>query len=201
MYFGTAKFGGGPFGAHAEAQYRNHNVIGDLQQLLLRTSARYTVSDGAVLSLGYGFIRSEVEGDSDDGNNENRIYQEAFLPQRVSVVRLNHRFRYEQRWVDDQDFKTRYRYALFGSVPLNQDNLNRGAVYAAAYNEVFINGVGRDGGPAFGQNRIYGAIGYKVTDDIGIQAGYMDQIFENGPDGQLQLSLHQNIGIGRARRP
>lgn len=195
MYFGTATFGGGPVGAHAEVQFRNHDLGGDLQQLLLRTSARYTVADGAVLSVGYGFIRSEREGTPDLPVDENRIYQEAFLPQRISVVRLAHRFRYEQRFVEDQDFRTRYRYALFATVPLNRTDLNRGAVYAAAYNEVFLNGIGRDGGPVFGQNRIYGALGYKVTDGLGVQLGYMDQVFADDVDGQIQVSLHHALSL------
>ncbi|WP_407640237.1 hypothetical protein [Algoriphagus alkaliphilus] len=26
---------------------------------------------------------------------------------------LTHRYRYEQRWIDKSDFRTRYRYAVF----------------------------------------------------------------------------------------
>ncbi len=208
MYFGTATLGGGPFGAHAEVQYRNHGVIGDLQQVLLRTSGRYTLPDGsATLSLGYGYILSEQEGDPDDPVDEHRIYQEAFLRQRVEAVRVNHRFRYEQRFVDDLDAQTRFRYAVFASLPLTSADFRPGTVYAAAYNEVFLNtsGRGRDGidVPVFGNNRLYGALGYQVSGGLAVQVGYMNQTFGRSTadgfrqreDGQLQVSLHHNLGL------
>lgn len=196
MYFGTATFGESPFGAHAELQVRNHDLTGDLQQLLLRTSGRYTLPDqSATLALGYGYVLSESEGEPDDPFNEHRIYQEAALPQRVSVVRLTHRFRYEQRFVEDADFQTRYRYAVFATVPLNQSDLRRGTLYAATYAEIFLRGAGRGDRPVFDRSRLYGALGYKLTDGLGIQAGYMEQGFASGTDHQLQLSLHHTLSL------
>ena len=127
MAYGTATFGETPFGAHAEIQVRNHDVSGDLQQLLLRTSGRYTLPDrSATLSLGYGYVLSESEGQPDTPFSEHRIYQEAALPQRVAVFRLTHRLRYEQRFVEEAAFQTRYRYALFATAPLNRTDLQRG---------------------------------------------------------------------------
>ncbi len=41
--------------------------------------------------------------------------------------------------VEDQDFRTRYRYALFASIPLNGTTLSEGAWYLSIYNEIFIN--------------------------------------------------------------
>lgn len=195
MAFSTATFGDGPFGAHAEVQLRNHDLGGDLQQLLLRTSGRYTLSDdSATLALGYGFIRSEAEGEPDLPVDEHRIYQEVLLRQRVAVVRVSHRFRYEQRFVEDQDTQTRYRYALFATVPLT-GGLKRGDVYLAGYSEVFLRGAGRDGRPVFDRNRVYGALGYTLADGLGLQVGYMDQVFADDTDGQIQVSLHHRVAL------
>ena len=208
MYFGTAQVGDGPFGAHAEVQYRNHDVVGDLQQLLLRTSGRYTLPDGSTtLSLGYGYILNEQEGEPDNGVSENRLYQEAFLRQRVQTIRVNHRFRYEQRFVDDLDAQTRFRYAIFASLPLTSTDMSPGTVYAAAYNEIFLNTSGRERDgvdiPVFGNNRLYGALGYQITGGLAVQVGYMNQTFGRNTDdgfrqredGQLQFSLHHNFGL------
>ncbi len=193
MYFGTASFTGSPLGAHAEVQLRNHAVDGDLQQLLLRTSVRYTPDPSATLSLGYGYILSESEGEPDDPFGEHRIYQEAFLRQAVSRLRIGHRFRYEQRFVEGDEFQTRYRYALSATLPLTSPDLRRGTVYAAVYAEPFLRGAGRGERPVFDRTRLYGAVGYVLTPSVSVQAGYMDQVFAADDDGQLQLSVHQSL--------
>ncbi|HET8859946.1 hypothetical protein [Marivirga sp.] len=43
---------------------------------------------------------------------ENRIYQEDLLNQDGSIASLNHRLKYEKRFVDNQDFRTRLPYEL-----------------------------------------------------------------------------------------
>jgi hypothetical protein len=196
MYFFAKEFADGPWGIQGDIQFRNWNVIGDLEQLLIRGGLTYTPSSRDILFTGgYASITSGEYGDSDDTSSENRVYQEALLPQKIaSRFFLRHRFRFEQRWVEDQDFRTRYRYALFADIPLNQTTMERGAVYLALYDEIFINGQRDIGNGArveyFDRNRLYGAIGYAVRDQLRIQAGYMRQTTNSIDKGQLQLSLH-----------
>ena len=180
-------------------QYRNWDLGGDLEQLLLRGGLTYRPkSTNALLTLGYANITSGVFGDSSSTSNENRVYQEALLPQKLgSKVYLRHRFRFEQRWVENQDFRTRFRYGLFLDVPLNGDDLNKGAVYFAFYNELFINGQ-RDIGDGrsveiFDRNRTYAALGYSLADNLRLQGGYMHQYGDTVEKGQIQLSLHQSF--------
>ena len=132
------------------------------------------------------------------GDIQYRIYQEALLPHKLSNrFYLTHRFRYEQRWVENQDFRTRYRYNLFLNVPLNQPNLNKNAVYLALYNEIFINGEREIGDgrsvELFDRNRFYSALGYALKDNLKLQAGYMTQITNTVSKGQIQLSLHHTF--------
>ena len=59
IYIGNKKLDN-QWNVHHEVQYRNYNVIGDLEQLLLRTGVGKNLTDGNNnLLLGYGFIRSE----------------------------------------------------------------------------------------------------------------------------------------------
>jgi len=198
MYFWDTEFSESKFGLQGDVQYRNWDVIGDLEQLLLRAGVTYSPNENVKLALGYGNITSGVFGDSNDTSTENRIYQEALLPHLISErIYLKHRFRYEQRWVEDQDFRTRYRYNLFLNIPLNQPNLNKGAIYLAFYNEIFINGQ-KDIGDGrrveiFDRNRLYGALGYAIKDNLKVQAGFMEQTLNNSSKGQLQLSLHHSF--------
>lgn len=197
MYFFNAQFENSQWGVQGDLQHRNWDYLGDLEQLLLRGGLTWRPKSGdAMFTLGYANITTGEFGDGDSTINEDRIYQEALLPQKIGErVYLRHRFRYEQRWVEDQDFRTRYRYALFMSMPINQTDLGEGAWYLSLYNELFINGE-RDIGDGreveiFDRNRTYAAIGHSLSDRLQVQFGYMYQYADSVEKGQLQLSLHQ----------
>jgi hypothetical protein len=199
MYFFNGSFKDSQWGVQGDVQWRNWDLGGDLEQLLIRGGLTWQpASNDALFTLGYANITTGAFGASDATTNEHRIYQEALLPQKIgSRVYLRHRFRYEQRWVDDQDFRTRYRYALFMNIPLNRTTINRGTWYLAFYNELFINGQ-RDIGEGreveyFDRNRLYGALGYGLTERLNLQGGYMYQYTESFAKGQLQLSLHHAL--------
>ncbi len=198
MYFWNTEFGESKFGLQGDIQYRNWNTIGDLEQLLLRAGATYSPNANVKLTLGYGHITSGAFGDSDATSSESRLYQEALLPHKIADrIFLKHRFRYEQRWVEGQDFRTRYRYNIFLNIPLNQPDLNKNSIYLAFYNEIFINGQKSIGNgrevAVFDRNRLYGALGYALRDNLKLQFGYLEQSLNSYTKGQLQLSLHHSF--------
>ncbi len=199
MYFFNAQFKESQFGFQGDIQYRNWNLGGDLEQLLLRGGLTFNPKNTNVkFTLGYGNITTGVPGDSDETSAESRIYQEMLLPQKVSErFLLTHRYRFEQRFVEDQDLRTRFRYALFMNVLLNQTNLSKNAIYLALYNELFINGQRKVKEEIevelFDRNRTYMGLGYGITDKLRVQAGWMKQITDNWQKGQLQLSLHHKL--------
>lgn len=78
-------------------------------------------------------------GEDKSTTRESRIYQETLFPVKVDQrFYMNHRVRYEQRFVDNQDFRTRYRYNLFLNVALNSKEMKKKTVYLALYNEILI---------------------------------------------------------------
>lgn len=196
MYFWGTRFEDSQWGLQGDVQYRNWDLGGDLEQLLLRGGLTWTPSSGdALFTLGYANITSGVPGGSSKTSKEDRIYQEALLPQKIGErVYLRHRFRLEQRWVENQDRRNRFRYALFMDIPLNRSEVKRGAWYLAFYNEIFLNGE-RDIGRGreveiFDRDRLYGAVGFALRDKIRVQFGYMHQYSDAVDKGQLQFSLH-----------
>jgi len=199
MYFFNHDFKNSEFGIQGDIQYRNWNIAGDLEQLLLRTGLTYSPKESNVkFTLGYANITTGTPGDSDENSGENRLYQEALLPQKIlNRVFLTHRFRYEQRFVENQDFRTRYRYNLFINVPLNKNVLEEKALYAAFYNELFINGQQNIGNnrtvELFDRNRTYLGLGYVLKPSVRFQLGWMNQKTTNWGKGQLQLSMHHNF--------
>ncbi len=199
MYFFNAPSKSSQWGIQGDIQFRNWDILGDLEQLLIRGGLTWRPkSNDVMFTLGYASITTGVYGPSDATSHEHRSYQEALLPQQIGKrFYLRHRFRYEQRWVENQDFRTRFRYALFLNVPVNGTSLDKGAWYLSFYNEIFLNGE-RDIGDGrtvevFDRNRFYAAIGHSVADRVKIQFGYMHQYTDSVSKGQLQLSLHQTF--------
>ena len=196
MYFFSTRLKESRWGFQGDGQYRAWDLGTDLEQLLLRGGVTYTtLKSDATFTLGYANVTSGEFGDSDETSGEHRLYQEALLPQQIGKrVYLRHRFRFEQRWVEGQKFRTRYRYAIFLNVPFKGTEIQKGAVYAAFYDELFINGQ-RDIGDGlevelFDRNRLYGAIGYALKDRQMLQFGYMLQTTDTYTKGQLQFSFH-----------
>jgi hypothetical protein len=199
MYFFNTNFGDSQFGIQGDYQFRFWNAGSDLEQILLRTGFTYVPKNTNLkFTLGYGNITSGTPGESKAKSNESRVYQELLMPTKVGKrFYFTHRFRFEQRWVENQDFRTRYRYNLFLNVPLNQDKLGKDAIYLALYNELFVNGQ-RDIGDnrsvqLFDRNRTYLGLGYGLFDKVRVQLGWMRQTTDNWAKNQAQVSIHQKF--------
>ena len=199
MYFYNTSFDKGPWGVQGDIQHRNFNSFGDLEQLLLRSGLTYKPQNTNIkFTLGYGHITTGTYGDSESTTQESRIYQEVLYPVKFGKrFYTNHRFRYEQRFVENQDFRTRYRYNLFLNIPLNQHIMDKNTIYLAFYNELFINGERNIGDNKkvefFDRNRLYIALGYFIKKQLKVQLGMMTQTTNNVEKNQLQLSIHHTI--------
>ncbi len=185
LYIGNKKLNS-KWNIHNEIQYRNYNAIGDLEQLLLRTGVGYNLTENNNnLLLGYGYILSENYIDETDNKvtvNEHRIFQQFTTKQTVGKLKLNHRYRFEQRFVED-DFKLRFRYFLSLQIPLSNKKSVDNTYYLSAYNEIFLN----TKTSIFDRNRLYGGLGYHVTKNMRFEVGYMNQFFETSSRDQLNI--------------
>jgi hypothetical protein len=197
MYFGNFRFTDTPWAIHAEVQYRDNQILGDLDQLLLRSGLQYNLKSGqASFLIGYASITTGTLGESSATFHENRIYQEAILRQKLGRVSLMHRYRFEQRWLADQKFRTRIRYGFFLNVPLNSKEMNeKGSLYGQVYNEIFINTKKLNSSMQyFDRNRIYLGLGYRPSKNLALQLGIMEQTRNNFSKPQLQFSVfHQGF--------
>lgn len=199
MYFFNTTFKESRWGVQGDLQYRNWNIVGDLEQLLLRGGLTYQPKSANIkFTLGYGNITTGKYGPDNSTAPESRIYQEALFPVQFGKrFYTNHRFRFEQRFNENQDLRTRYRYNVFLNVALNKPEMDKGTVYLALYNELFINGQRNIGNgnsvEIFDRNRFYLAVGYMIKKELQVQLGIMNQTTDNFSKNQLQLSLHQKI--------
>ena len=189
IYIGSKDLGS-KFNLHHEIQYRNYNAIGDLEQLLIRGGLGYDVGDRSNALVGYGFIRSEnyINDTDKEVVNEHRIFQQFITKQNVGKLGLQHRYRFEQRFVED-NFRLRFRYFLGLTIPISSFNEGNQALYLSIYDEVFLNTVAN----VFDRNRLYGALGYRLSASVRIEAGYMNQFLANGNRDQINIVLFGNF--------
>jgi len=185
IYIGSKKLNS-RWNIHNEVQYRNYNAISDLEQLLLRTGVGYNLTENNNnLLLGYGYILSEnYVGDTNEkiSVNEHRIFQQFTTKHAIGRLKLNHRYRFEQRFVED-DFKMRFRYFFAVQLPLTKKIVVKNTYYLSAYNEIFLN----TKTSIFDRNRLYGGLGYHLNKHIRFEVGYMNQFFETTSRDQLNL--------------
>nr|WP_315150527.1 DUF2490 domain-containing protein [uncultured Flavobacterium sp.] len=192
LYFGNQKINN-RWNFHNEVQYRNYNFAGDLEQLLLRTGIGYNLSENNNnILLGYAYIHSEpyIAGTDDKSKtDEHRIFQQFITKQQFGRVNIQHRYRFEQRFIED-DYKMRLRYFLSLNVPINKKEMEKNAIYASAYNEIFIN---TEGPAYFDRDRIYGGIGFCFNKSLKMEVGVMSQILTNSSRTQFQIMFFNSL--------
>ena len=190
MYFGTNKISEN-LSIHTEAQARYYEQLKNFNQLLLRTGLNYHISDEAIATFGYGFIATDgtfEEFPDEVDSKEHRIFQQFILKNKVSKVAFEHRYRLEQRFLDfgnNSDTQHRARYRLQVTVPLSK------VMFLNFYDEIFINLQNN----VFGQNRLYGAIGFNVFKDISLQVGYLKNHFPSAHFDRLQIGVFINTDL------
>jgi hypothetical protein len=177
---------------HNEVQYRNFNLAGDLEQLLIRTGLGYNLSENNNnVLLGYAYIHSEpyIAGTDDKfQTDEHRIFQQFITKQQFGRVSILHRYRFEQRFLQD-DFKMRLRYSLLLNIPINKKVMEKNAVYASLSNEIFINTQQNH----YDRDRVYGGVGYCFSKYIKVEAGVMSQLLPTKSRTQFQIMIFNNL--------
>jgi len=185
IYFGNKQINE-KWNIHHEVQYRNFNFAGDTEQLLLRAGLGYNLSENNNnVLLGYGFIYNEPYLQSTDiktNFNEHRIYQQFITRQNFNKLSVQHRYRFEQRFIEE-DFRLRLRYFLGLNYTLSQKENLDNTLYLSMYNEIFIN----TEGDYFDRNRLYGGIGYRFSKNVRSEIGFMNQTFSNSSRKQFNI--------------
>lgn len=186
MYFGMNRISD-DWSVHTEVQYRNHKIAPvHIEQLLLRFGMNYHLSNSAILTGGYGYIGShdfESEPKRPD-IVEHRIWQQLILINKVDRIKFEHRYRVEQRWVEE-DYLNRLRYRLMLFVPINKPEMTEGTVFLGIYDELFMN----TKGTFFDRNRLYAALGYQFDQATQVQVGLLHQRVNDFGKYYLQFGL------------
>lgn len=174
---------------HTEAQFRYFETLSNFNQMLLRTGLNYHINEKAIATLGYAYIDTDPTfSDSEDLLNdikEHRIFQQFLLYNSVWEFRFEHRYRLEQRFLDFDgisDTQHRARYRLQLTLPLTN------TFFLNFYDEIFINLQDEP----FDQNRLYAALGIRITENSSLQLGYLKNHFRRTNFDRLQVAFFYN---------
>ena len=191
VYFGNQKIND-KWNIQSDFQYRDYRFLGQRNQFLARAGLGYNLKpQNHNLLLGYAYIATDAYDEFDNNTStkiEHRIYQQYLYKNKVGSNSLTHRFRLEERFFPNE-FGLRARYFISLQKPLGSKTIAKGNTYLSAYNELFVDI--KD--PKFDRNRLYGGLGYGITESLRIETGYMIQAQKNITRGQLQLIIVNNL--------
>lgn len=203
MYFGNHRLTD-KLSLHTEYQWRRSDFASQWQQSLMRFGLDVKVADKATVTGGYGWIVSYPYGEQPIATKftEHRLFEQLILTGSAGRFGFNHRYRIEQRWLenaginqagervtDGYRFANRARYRFLVTYPLSKSAMEDNTLFLAAYDEVFLgfgNGIVKN---ILDQNRLYFALGYRFNKDFNIQLGYLNHRVIKG-DGLQQENNH-----------
>ena len=189
MYFGQNRLSE-KYSIHSELQYRNHTLAPvNIEQLLTRLGVNYHLKPNAMVTAGIGYISSHSYDGEETSlvSEEFRVWQQFISTQNIGRVKLEHRYRLEQRWIGDV-YRNRARYRIMLFIPFNKPKMEAGTWFLGLYDEVFLN----TKSAFFDRNRLYGAIGYQLNKSTGFQLGILNQALDPADKMYLQLAVVYN---------
>ena len=124
-----------------------------------------------------GIGRYATYADRKLDKEEFRLWLQDVVDFKAGRVKFENRVRAEKSWfyepqTDEVSDRIRLRYRLNVTVPLNSAKVEKGTIFANAYEEVFFVTTQE---PLFARNRVYGGFGYQIDDNFGIASGYLWQ--------------------------
>ena len=190
-YTGTFKINS-KIALHTEYQWRRTDRIKNWQQSLIRTGVNYALRKDVSINVGYAFAETFPYGDYPAAYAfpEHRIYEQVVIKNPIGSVDVSHRFTLEQRFVGkvvmhnvekhtDYVFLNIVRYRVRTEVPLKKNVVNN-SWSVILQDEVFIGWGKNIGANVFDQNRLAVLLGYRLNQQIKFEAGYLNQVLQQG---------------------
>ncbi|PJJ60916.1 DUF2490 domain-containing protein [Hymenobacter chitinivorans] len=189
-YIGTLVLPGSvekKWGGYVEVQARSNGLFRQYFYNELKGGLSYDLDKNFTVLLGGG--RYGTFAAPGPINVEKRLWQQLVINQFLSRLKLEHRYRIEQRWLtykaeDSTAFRQRLRYRLNAFLPLNKRTITDHTAFLSVYDEIFLN----PKGPVFERNRVYAGLGYQFSAHLNLQLGWLRQANYSQPrlqQGQL----------------
>jgi hypothetical protein len=191
----------GPWGIYAEVQIRRSDFASIWQQFQSRDAVTYRFSPHVQGAIGYVFTYTGRYGDFPQAAlgpfNEHRTYQQLIFKHEVKKLELEHRYRNEQRWIQNFTsggdyfwrYQNRFRYQFKAVLPISGADAVGHQWYLFGGDEILLPYGPNHGPNSFDQNRAFVGIGYKVTRNNKLEIGYLNQ-FQIQRNNRIEENNH-----------
>ncbi|WP_245326223.1 DUF2490 domain-containing protein [Hymenobacter wooponensis] len=183
-FVGTVVLPGGPkhWGGYVELQARANSTFRQFFYYETKGGVSYDLAKNFTFMLAGGRYSTSDYRDLSEGplNTEKRLWEQLTLTHYSARLKMEHRYRVEQRWFTFRDdvvpagsfrYRNRIRYRFNTFLPLNHPTFVDKTVFLSVYDEVFFN----PRGPVFERNRVYAGAGYQFDKHFTVQAGWVNQ--------------------------
>jgi hypothetical protein len=181
---------------HLEYANRRAEGITSVMQQLVRVGLNYRIYPKLSVTAGAAYFLTYPYNEYPSNNPavrfpEKRLFEQINLNDSIKSLSIIHRFRLEQRWsgrmdsadikkIADWSYSNRIRYLIRLTHPILQPCNGKGGLYAVAQNELFISFGKNVKSNIFNQNRLGLLIGTRLSKNLALECGYLDQIIEQG---------------------
>ena len=171
-----------------ESQLRTYEVASQKETFFVRPYFNYNWNKSLQTGLGLEYHSNSTFDDGTDpviDTEEFRTTLQVMLYQKVGRASIQHRNRYEWRWLDG-DALQRMRYRLMVTIPITNKTMEKGTFFANTFNEFMV-----DTNPEvkLNQSRLYFAGGYQFSKNLSFQFGYMNVYRTGSRHGRLQFFI------------
>lgn len=198
------------WGLHTEYQWRRSGFFQDWQQSLTRIGVDYYSKSGIQLSTGYAWILTFPYGKQPVSYDfsEHRIWQQLIMKNKFSRIDIQHRYRFEQRFLQLKQqnsssefenygyiFRQRCRYRLMLNIPLNRKEMTDKTLFLNLSDEIFLGfgkGIGKN---ILDQNRVSVGFGWSFSTLCNIQLGYLNQYLVKSDGVKIERNHTLLLGI------
>ena len=156
-----------------ELQTRSQSFYHDHYYYEIKGGIGYAVNKNLIFLVGGGkYITYSNNGNFQKpiSADETRLWEQLTLNQFAGRLKLEHRYRVEQRWFTT-GYRNRFRYRLNAVLPLNNYKIEPKTFYLSVFDEIFLT----NKAPYFERNRFFAGFGYEFTKLITVQPGYVYQ--------------------------
>jgi hypothetical protein len=202
-YFGDHP-GPRKLGLHFDGHLR---MDGSFRQVLLRPGLNYYIRPNLFVTAGYAFIHTKA---GSVRTPEHRPFGQLQYNQRFGIIPVTHRFRLEQRFISVGTGPTQFwrhqnrvRYFFRTELPLLGMRAFRKGWHIGLSDEIFIGFGPNKGNSAYDQNRLYAAVGKKLSPVEKIEFGYIyqNQLLRDGRSREhnhiFTIAFYSTRGIFR----
>ncbi|MES2275081.1 MAG: DUF2490 domain-containing protein [Bacteroidota bacterium] len=190
------------WGGYSELQIRtNGPAFNQFQYYEAKAGISYDIDKYFTALIGGGRYTTYDYNNVGAGPNviEARMWEQMSVSQYLSRIKLEHRYRVEQRWLNGI-YRNRFRYRLNLFIPLNSKKIEAKTYFVSVFDEVFLN----NKEPNFERNRISAALGYQFDKKWIVQAGWINQYNyipnQSNDKNNMLLMLMYRINRNGAKR-